>query len=398
MSPTRTATIDPAIVPDVVGEVEGPESRWVRDEVADLPAVLPDRWIAGHHLRGTMTLHRGEPATPAPGAFIPGTLTATRGDRRLVEGEDFDVDAFWSAVGAAREPGPTRLGYGYRLLRIDSIVRDAAGEERIVRGASRLTTPRPPALPAELVRVANVFVPYDEDPAALEVLPVGPARHVRPVARALPRFAAALAAGRARVVFWGDSVTAGGDAGSPAATFPAMATSALAERFDGARIATDVIAHGGSTSRDWLTGAQAECDLDRMTDARPDLVVVEFVNDAGLPAEEWPVWYDEIAARVSALGADLMLTTPHWTLGEWMPDAAAANVDGRPYVAFLRDRAARERIALADVSEAWRALRGQGIPYRTLLNNGINHPDERGHALAAQVIVDQIVAGTGNDR
>jgi hypothetical protein len=60
------------------------------------------------------------------------------------------------------------------------------------------------------------------------------------------------------------------------------------------------------------------------------------------------------------------------------------SVDPRPYTRFLREFAAAEGIALADISARWERLADLGLPYVTLLANGINHPDDRGHFLAAE--------------
>ena len=43
--------------------------------------------------------------------------------------------------------------------------------------------------------------------------------------------------------------------------------------------------------------------------------------------------------------------------------------------------------ALADATARWEHLWKEGIPYVTLLRNGINHPDDRGHALFADELM-----------
>ena len=35
----------------------------------------------------------------------------------------------------------------------------------------------------------------------------------------------------------------------------------------------------------------------------------------------------------------------------------------------------------------WEQLEFQGIPYETLLKNGINHPDDRGHRIFAEELM-----------
>jgi hypothetical protein len=56
----------------------------------------------------------------------------------------------------------------------------------------------------------------------------------------------------------------------------------------------------------------------------------------------------------------------------------------RPYVLALRDFADKHHIALADASARWQHLAQEGLPYLTLLDNTINHPDDRGHRLFAE--------------
>ncbi|MCZ2150146.1 MAG: SGNH/GDSL hydrolase family protein [Bryobacterales bacterium] len=156
------------------------------------------------------------------------------------------------------------------------------------------------------------------------------------------------------------------------------------------------VAVGGSNSRQWLypekykfpiAEAAARLQWGRVEAAKPDLVTVEFVNDAGLKADEVERVYGEILRRVHGLGAELILITPHFTRMAMMGFHTQRDKDQRPYVLALRDLATRHHIALADASARWEHLRKEGIPYITLLNNGINHPDDRGHLLFAEELI-----------
>ena len=62
--------------------------------------------------------------------------------------------------------------------------------------------------------------------------------------------------------------------------------------------------------------------------------------------------------------------------------------DPRPYVHGLRQFAAKHNVAIADASLRWGHLVKEGIPYVTLLSNSINHPDDRGHEMFAQSLMD----------
>ncbi|NLF19479.1 MAG: hypothetical protein GX595_19805 [Lentisphaerae bacterium] len=62
--------------------------------------------------------------------------------------------------------------------------------------------------------------------------------------------------------------------------------------------------------------------------------------------------------------------------------------DPRPYVQALREFAAAHPVGLADASRRYGRLWRQGIPYNTLMLNGINHPD----AVGMRIFVDAIMA------
>lgn len=339
---------------------------------------------SGTPLYGIRSSFRGQASTPVPDALEPGSVVVRRGDRILEAGVDYAVDERWGMLGNRRgDDTPLTVDYRYALLRVDSIVDDGGGEPRIVRGRSHLTTPLPPPVPDGAGVVANVFVPYRGGPVEPPVLESAVPQS-NPQPELLPQTIARLHAGQPlRVVCWGDSVTVGGDSSSPATAYPAVLQRGLQARFPAASVDVQAIAVGGSTSAQWLR-LQGACDFARVEQARPDLVTLEFVNDCTLAADEWPALYDEIARRVADLGAELLLTTPHFTMAEMMGNT---ETDDRPYVEFLRKYAVHKEIALADVSARWQHLAAEGLPYLTLLRNGINHPDDRGHELCAEELL-----------
>ncbi|SDS74039.1 Lysophospholipase L1 [Actinopolymorpha singaporensis] len=286
--------------------------------------------------------------------------------------------------------GGCEVDYAYSLLRIDSVVESATGGLTIVEGQSHLTTPRRPANPDGARLVATVFVPYFGDGRDAQVLlrRDAPRTVTVPQQHLLASTSARLRAGEeVRIVCWGDSVTAGGDATSDRASFPALVEHGL--RTSGADARVTTVAVGGSNSAQWLgRSEEARCHWSRVAEARPHLVIVEFVNDAELDPKTWPGLYLDLKSRTKAIGAELLITTPHFTMASMMRFGhAVVDTDERPYTRFLRDFCHSEQIALADVSRRYEHLALEAVPYQTLLNNGINHPDDRGHALAAEEIL-----------
>ena len=370
-------------------QFDAPDKRQVHGERATLPAVQLDRWLTGYRLSGTMASWRRQVESPAPHALVADSVRISG----LRSGEDFAVQTRWGALAALTEEAaarPVSIDYAFSLRRVDSVVRDnSSGTVSVVRGLGHLTVPVPPALPSGSSLVANVFVPAESDPRGLTVSRVtAPSEAIEPrvTTTGLGDARRALAAGDAlRITCVGDSVTGGCDASTDSSAFPALLGARLSKLSSRPRIDVSTASVGGSTTADWLGDSRRDCDWSRVDASKPDVVVVEFVNDAGLSLDELAENYGEILRRVESIGAALVLTTPHWVMPEWMsftPDG----IDDRPYVRFLRDFAARNRVALADVSASWQQLDSHGLHFETLLQNGINHPDDRGHELAASTI------------
>ena len=73
------------------------------------------------------------------------------------------------------------------------------------------------------------------------------------------------------------------------------------------------ISLGGSNSRQWLHpdkfpyrksgGQRSQAQFDRILQAKPDLVTIEFVNDAGLSPAMVEQTYSEILERLKPLAA-----------------------------------------------------------------------------------------------
>ena len=261
-------------------------------------------------------------------------------------------------------------------------------------------TPTVPAVPdAGCTAIAHVFVNYrDTQVKQDQVYPIleAPAQAVtRTTAGRIPKTLAKLkAGGPVTIVCWGDSVTVGGNASKPELAYPAVFVSGLRERFPNARIEMKNISAGGSNSRQWLSPdefryrdrpwQETGVTFQRVLDAKPDLVTMEFVNDAGMTAETMDKVYGDLLQRVRGIGAEMIFITPHFTMLRMMGFQGMREAEKRPYVLALRDYAQKQGIALADASGRWEHLWKEGIPYTTLLHNTINHPDDRGHRLFAE--------------
>ena len=202
--------------------------------------------------------------------------------------------------------------------------------------------------------------------------------------RLLPNTLRKLRSGeRLTLVAWGDSVTNMG-------IWQVQFVKRLKERFPKADINLLTAAWGGRGSRNYLEApAGGEKDFVRDVLApKPDLVVMEWVNDAYLDEAGVQSHYGGFLPRLRGAGAEVVILTPHLVRPDWMDmKTMKFDEDPRPYVRGLRRFAAENGVALADASRLWCQLWRRGLPYLSLLENSINHPDERGHALFADALM-----------
>jgi lysophospholipase L1-like esterase len=373
----------------------------ISDEALTLSEDKPVGWAKGTRLKACNARD-----VNACGSFVPGSLEIRRekGGELLKEGEDYLVDPDWGHVGIGPKSRVTIkdtvfASYRYSLRRMDTVQVSADGHASLIQGEPHISSPVPPEPDAGCVAIAHIFV----DHRATEVAPDDIYPITETAAQAvtastpgrIPKTLAKLAAGQpVTIVCWGDSVTAGGNASKPELRYVDVFAAGLRERFPKAKIDVRNISAGGSNSRQWLDpekhpyknlhGAANPARFENVLNAKPDLVTVEFVNDAGLSPDQVEETYSEILKRLEPIGAEVILITPHFTMWRMMGFKSMRETEKRPYVLALRDFAGKHNVALADASARWEHLWKEGLPYLTLLNNTINHPDDRGHRIFAE--------------
>ncbi len=373
----------------------------VTDEPLLLSADTPEGWAKGTRLKGCNARD-----VNAYKSFVPGSLEIrlTKGGKRLKEGTDYLVDTAWGHVGLGPRsrvtPADTVFAtYRHSLLRLDTIQVSEEGKASIRRGESNISTPIPPGADKGSIAIAHIFVNYnDTDIKPDRIYPIreyadeavtGSTRGY------IPKTLARLKTGRSvKIICWGDSVTAGGNASKPEFRYPDVFIEGLRQRFPGTKIDMQNISAGGSNSRQWLypdaflyrdkPWQETGVTWQRIADANPDLITLEFVNDANQSPDIVDEVYSDILNRIQDIGSELILITPHFTMLEMMGFKDMREPEKRPYVLALREFAAKHNIALADASSRWEHLAKEGIPYLTLLDNTINHPDDRGHRIFAE--------------
>jgi hypothetical protein len=379
VSSETTLTVDPVQVISV------------QNEATKLKAEIPKGWAHGTRLKGVQPRPG---STPLPGCLAPNSVVvkSAQGEGSAVfkEGEDYLVDHAWGqlgrkASGKISEKDTVYVDYRYSLMRLDTISVSAEGAVTLKKGEEAKTCPHPPENQDKgCLALANIFMSYhaasvqpDQIYPVGEPFPAPTAEELKRKAVLVKKTRAKLQAGEpVTIVAWGDSVTSGGDASVPAKNYVNLFASTLQAKYPKSKITMFNAGIGGSNTNQRLPNLQKE-----VLAHKPDLVVIEYVNDMGMPLENLRKNYFSAIDQIHAAGAEVVIQTPHFTMLTMMGSKSLRDPDRRRNCDGLRQIALEKNVGLSDAAKRWEHLWREGLPYITLLYNGINHPDDRGHKL-----------------
>ncbi len=398
--------------------VDVPPPNWLTvtaERHASLPLFNPQAggWAKGARLQALLAQECTTPHLLQPASLVL-RLGPEPDAPLLAMGQDYDADLDWGTFGR-RADGNVKEGqavfasYRHGLLRLDSIVLTADRRIELRAGEAKSAAPSPPVLRRGERRLANVWLPGvlpKLDPQNLfpileTVFPEPPPESPTPAEKFLPRTMTKLRSGQPlRILAWGDSVTVG--------TFvpdwehqrwQEQFVTRLRARFPQAQIELVTEAWGGRNTGSYLAeppGSEHNY-AEKVLAQKPDLIVSEFVNDAGLNEEQVEQRYGKLLADFKAIGAEWIILSPHYVRPDWMGLTKEREIDDDPraYVKGLRQFTARHDIAIADASLRYGRLWRQGIPYSTLMLNSINHPNAQGMGLFADSLLALFPKATG---
>lgn len=319
-------------------------------------------------------------------------------------GVDYELDPIWGTFGRLSDSRiapdqPVYATYRHAQMRLDAVVLTANGQIALRPGEPRAAAPSLAPLAPGDRHLGNIYLPraiakLEPDhlfPILETAYPEAPRGPRHPV---IERIVRRLQSGQPlRILAWGDSVT-------DAAYLPDRATqrwqeqfaARLRQQFPQARIELLTQAWGGRNTSSYLAEPPGSPHNYKETvlAVKPDLVISEFVNDSGLNPQRVEERYAKLLADFQSIGAEWIILTPHYVQPERMAFTREREIDHdpRPYVAGLRQFAAKHNVALADASLRYGRLWRQGIPYNTLLLNAINHPDAHGMRLFADSLME----------
>ena len=186
-----------------------------------------------------------------------------------------------------------------------------------------------------------------------------------------------------KIVAFGDSITAGGDASTTNLIFWQRWAEYLQQKYPRANVEAINGATGGDTTRQGLDRLQ-----EKVLNQKPDVVLIGFgMNDHniggfGTPLDQFAANLTTIIDRIRAnTSAEVVLYStfppnPKWHYGSHQMQVYAA----------ATERVAREKgCAFADVYNNWVSIAAKKKPEDMLANN-INHPNDYGHGLYFEVL------------
>jgi lysophospholipase L1-like esterase len=363
-------------------------------------------WSKGVRLRALRAQETTTPFLLEP-ASLRVCAGAEPGAVTYQSGRDYQADLAWGTLGrltnnAIGETQAVLVSYRYTPQRLDAVVLTAAGKIELRPGEPRTSAPQVPGtrpgeqllatlwLPGSLAKLA----PEHLFPVLETAFPEPPKPSPTVAEQRLPQTLKKLRAGQTvRVLAWGDSVTDGGYLPNPGQDrWQEQFAARLRARFPQAKIELVSEAWGGRNSATYLAEPPGSPHnyREKVLAPKPDLIVSEFVNDAGLSPAQVAARYGALLKDFQAINAEWIILTPHYVRPDWMGLNGEREIDDdpRPYVAGLRAFSTESGVALADASLRWGRLWRQGVPYTTLLLNSINHPNRRGMGLFADALME----------
>ncbi len=184
-----------------------------------------------------------------------------------------------------------------------------------------------------------------------------------------------------KLVAYGDSITAGGDATAMHLRFQRRYAKHLGERFPKAVIKVENGATGGDSTLQGLTRLE-----EKVLTRSPDLVLVGFgMNDHnvhGVPLERFEENLVTIVTKIrDATGAEVILFSTFPPNPDWMHSSHRME----QYAAATQRAAKQLQCAYADVHSVWSRVLDRKDP-SGLLGNNINHPNDFGHWFYLQAL------------
>ena len=205
-------------------------------------------------------------------------------------------------------------------------------------------------------------------------------------AAALPNIQKKLRLGeKVRIVAFGDSITAGGEASAPELIFWERWAGALRQKYPRAAIEAINVATGGDSTTQGLQRLSG-----KVLTQKPDLILIGFgMNDhnlVGVGGVPLAAFADNLRTMIDRLRADTKAEIILYSAFPPNPKWHYGTHNMAAYAAATEVVAQEKHCAYADVYQNWRQFAGKKKP-EDFLNNNINHPNDFGHWIYFQALL-----------
>jgi len=384
--PPRIITVPP--VPAVHLEINLASSGW--------PAAMRKMTtVCNPSLFLRKTLVPGSLRTTVMTAVAPLNAREDRYGPDNLTGSEFQSalnEQYLKVLGLHKETGKSQaIQYTAKARRLDTLTLNKEGEIKLELGIPTDLAPIAPKIPEQEFALANILAePDDMRLTEADVFPItvaGSSKHEHQGRGCLHEVCQKLRTGKPlRIVFYGDSITCGGSVENPELSFCNLFTRELKKRYPSSEITAINIGLGGTSTNTRLPRFREE-----VLSERPDLLVVEFVNNFALSKEEIKRDFDTMLTQAKAHGIDVILCTPHLFAPNYFPKSYGMKtwemVAKHPYVEQIRSLAKQYHTGLADVAARWENLQSDGLAPELLLTDKLLHINERGHEIYAEELL-----------
>ncbi len=312
------------------------------EQYTSIPVFNPKAggWVRGTQLKG---VRAQETTSPHLLDAISFTLRAGPESDALLftKGVDYEIDLTWGTFGRSAESRiePNQAVYAtYRHAqqRLDAVVLTAEGKIELRRGEPRAAAPSAPQPNPGERHLGNIYLPgmttklqaHNLFPVLETAYPESPI----PTSATITRLRKRLTEGAAlRILAWGDSVTDGSYIKNPG-RWQEQFVARLRLQFPKARIELITQAWGGRNTGSYLAEPPGSPHnySETVLGVKPDLVISEFVNDAGLKPDQVEERYAKLLADFKQIGAEWIILTPHYVRPDWMGLTRERDIDQDP--------------------------------------------------------------------
>jgi lysophospholipase L1-like esterase len=333
------------------------------------------------------------------GLLVPGSVVVKSapgaGGKVLIPNRDYalsmDTGALRISPGSAIKPnGTVYASYRVEQRRADSLVENSKGAVTLITGNAVAWSPTPPAA-GKGDRLLGAIYSSSKNGAltSADYFPVlsgaydasAEAASNAPLLRGTLQ---KLRGGKAlKIVFWGDSITLGSGSSSDDKCFSSRVVQGLRVKYPAAKIAYAKSAVQGGT-----TGLRLPTFEKDVIAEKPDLVIVEYVNDMVAPGRATERNFHEVINRIRAAGSELLICIPNIPGPALIPVHGRNNSGSAHYIEFLRKlHWPPDSVATVDIAARCEHLKQEGINPETFTVDGI-HPGDFGHkAYADQILM-----------